>query len=88
MKNQYAMLHPMASALAFGILWAFGILALSILAQYEVADAWVKLISNAYIGYTLEPLGILIGVAWAFIDAFIGGYLLAWLYNLLVRKFS
>jgi hypothetical protein len=38
-----------------------------------------------YVGYNATIVGCLIGAAWAFIDAFIGGYLLAWLYNNISR---
>jgi len=37
------------------------------------------------VGYSATIVGILIGAVWGFIDAFIGGVVLAWLYNKLLK---
>ncbi|MDP2654126.1 MAG: hypothetical protein Q8Q08_08860 [Candidatus Omnitrophota bacterium] len=36
-------------------------------------------------GYGTNPAGALIGTTRGFVDAFIGGYVLAWLYNRLSK---
>ena len=48
------------------------------------------LISQLYRGYTITPIGSLIGFAWAIVDGAIGGAIFAWLYNFFVssNKFS
>jgi hypothetical protein len=39
-----------------------------------------------YIGYEPTLLGAITGAVWAFVDAFILGVLVAWIYNRLVRR--
>jgi hypothetical protein len=48
----------------------------------------MSLLQTAYIGYTLSPVGSMVGLAWGFIDGAIGGAVLAWLYNLFVKRFG
>ena len=82
-------LHPLALALAGGILWAGGILFFSVLAQFcTYAEDVVQLVAKFYIGFESTLAGTLIGMAWGFADAFIGLYILAWLYNFLLGKLS
>lgn len=40
-----------------------------------------NLLASLYIGYTPDPLGIMIGAVWALVDGAILGLLTAWLYN-------
>ncbi|MBW2993599.1 bacteriophage holin [Candidatus Woesearchaeota archaeon] len=41
----------------------------------------VELISSLYLGFSATFAGSLIGAVWAFIDGFIAGVIIAWLYN-------
>lgn len=75
-------LSPKACGLAFGILWSIGVVLMGLLALVSVwAQPFVKVLSVMYIGYDATIVGVLIGAAWGFIDAFFGGFLFAWLYN-------
>ena len=38
-------------------------------------------IGKFYLGYSLTPVGSIIGFTWAFIDWMIGGAIFAWIYN-------
>ena len=79
-------LNTTAVAAAFGILWSFGILFLTL---------WVRLFSRSqkapmglgrvYPGYRSTLLGSLIGAAWGLLDALLFGWLYAWLYNTVCR---
>jgi hypothetical protein len=79
-------LDAKASGLAFGIMWSFGVLILSLVSLFSetylhnIADFF----SSVYLGYELNLMGIIIGMVWGFFDAFIGGFVLAWLYNKLL----
>jgi len=42
-------------------------------------------LSTLYLGYSLSFFGIIIGMIWAFFDAAIGGFVIAWLYNKLSK---
>jgi len=77
-----AKLNVKAFGLACGIIWS---LAMLILGLVNMVSSWgsglVQLMSTLYPGYTATFLGSIIGAAWGFVDAGIGGVLLAWLYN-------
>lgn len=74
-----------AFALACGLLWALGALVLGLLAMNGYAQEIVALIGTGYLGYDATVLGAVIGAVWGFFDAFIGGWLLAALYNRLAK---
>ena len=75
-------INPMAFALALGILWALGMFLLTLLAFYtNYASPIVELMGSAYLGVNVSLKGAFLALPWAFVDAFIGGWLLAWLYN-------
>jgi hypothetical protein len=77
--------------LSFGV--ALGItnaIAVFLLGLTTALAGWgilvVQVLSTLYIGYEPTLLGAITGAVWAFVDAFIGGILLAWIYNKLVRR--
>ncbi|MDC0390748.1 bacteriophage holin [Candidatus Thioglobus sp.] len=80
-------LNEKALAISLGVLWSLAILSLSIIAimSENYLHNVVEFFSSIYLGYSLSFTGILIGMVWAFIDAAIGGWLLAWLYNKLAK---
>jgi hypothetical protein len=69
-------------ALSTGIVFAFGTLVLGLLATFF---GWgmpiVDLFGTGYLGYQATIVGSLIGAIWAFADAFIGIYLIIWVYE-------
>lgn len=79
-------LNVKAFSLSLGLMWSVGILFLSLLSL--VTDSYghniVEFLSSVYIGYSVTPMGIPIGMIYAFIDASVGGLVFSWLYN----KFS
>ena len=71
-----------ALGLACGILWGLAIFLLTywfLLRGFE-GETLARL-RNVYLGYSVTWYGGFIGLVWGFIDGFIGGALLAWLYN-------
>ena len=80
-------LNEKALAISLGVLWSLAILSLSIIAMMSenYLHNVVEFFSSVYLGYSLSLTGILIGMVWAFVDAAIGGLVLAWLYNKLVK---
>lgn len=75
-------LNPMAAGLAFGVLWAGGVLVIGLIATYNGYGAeMINALGTIYLGLQTTLVGVLIGTVWGFVDAFIGGYLLVWLYN-------
>ncbi len=41
----------------------------------------VTFIGRVYLGYSISPVGSIIGLAWASVDGTIAGLIFAWLYN-------
>ena len=74
-------LNVKAFALAAGILWAVACFAVGLMASYGYGNAFEQVFASIYIGYSSTFSGAIIGGIWAFVDAFIGGYIFAWLYN-------
>jgi len=80
-------LNVKAFAVTCGLIWGFGLCAITwwvILFDGPSADP--TFIARVYRGYSLTPLGSLIGLAWALVDGLIGGAVFAWLYNTLARR--
>jgi hypothetical protein len=80
-------INQKAFAVALGILWSAGILLMSIVALISThyLHNVVAFFASVYWGYTLDFLGIFIGMIWAFLDAAIAGFALAWLYNKIAK---
>jgi len=79
-------LNIKAFGLSLGIIWGAGILIMAITAMlFGYGDLFVKAIGSVYIGYKATILGSIIGAIWGFIDAGIGGVVIACLYNKLAK---
>ena len=77
-----AKLDAKALGLTLGIVWGMAMLLLGLIAMFSNrGTAWIELMSSLYIGYKATLLGSIIGGAWGFVDACIGGIIVAWLYN-------
>ena len=68
-------------ALAFGLTWGIGVMLLGWVSGIGWGGRLVGVLSSVYVGYASTFLGGLIGGAWAFVDGFVAGLLLAFLYN-------
>jgi hypothetical protein len=80
-------LNAIALAITTAIMWGFGLFFLTWwIMAFDGATGSVTFIGLAYRGYSISPLGSLIGLAWALPDGFVGGLIFAWLYNLLLSR--
>jgi len=80
-------LNVKAFAITFAIIWGVGLFLITwwiILFGGVINEP--TLISRVYLGYSVSPLGSIIGLAWAAADGFIGGALFAWLYNRIASR--
>ncbi|MDH3230496.1 MAG: bacteriophage holin [Alphaproteobacteria bacterium] len=73
-------------AVAFGAVWALGVLFLAFAAAFGWGTALVELLASLYLGYEASFLGGVIGALWAFVDGAIAGALIALVYNLAAGK--
>jgi hypothetical protein len=75
-----------AFGLSVGIVWGLAMLTLGLI---NTGDHWgsgiVEAMSTLYIGYKPTVLGSIIGGIWGFLDAGIGGVVVAWLYNKIAK---
>lgn len=74
-----------ALAKATGVLWAVALVILWPHSARSWGDEWRDLLTNVYLGYDSTDRELGVGTVRAFIDGFIGAYLLVWLYELLRR---
>jgi hypothetical protein len=71
-----------AFGLACGLVWGLGLFCLTWwIIAFDGASRAPTLIGHIYRGYTISPIGSLIGLAWALADGFFGGIVFAWVYN-------
>ena len=75
-----------AFGLTLGILWGVSLLIMGLLAMFfGYGTRFVAAVGGLYIGYKATAAGAVIGAVWGFIDAGIGGVIIAWLYNKLAK---
>jgi len=73
-----------AFALTCALIWGIGLFVLTWwVIAFDGSTGEVPFLGRVYRGYSISPLGSVVGLLWGFIDALIGGAIFAWLYNLL-----
>ncbi len=76
-------LSPLAFGLSLGLVWGASVLIMGLIAFYfAFGTEFVTAMGVLYINYEATVIGSLIGGLYGFIDAFIGGLVIAWLYNI------
>ncbi len=82
-------LNIKAFALAVGLVWGFNWFALTWwMILFDGITHEVTLIGRMYRGWTLSPTGSLLAFLWGFLDGFLLGLLVAWIYNKLAARFK
>jgi hypothetical protein len=80
-------LNPKAFGLTGGIIWGLVILVTTLVSVGTgFAAMFLNIIVSIYPGYTISPLGSIIGLIYGFADATIGFYIFARIYNWLEMK--
>jgi hypothetical protein len=75
-------LNVKAFAVTCGLVWGLGLFCLTWwIIAFDGSFTEPTLIGKLYRGYTITPLGSVIGLVWAFFDGLIGGAVFAWVYN-------
>lgn len=75
-------LNVKAFALACALIWGLGLFSLTWwIIAFDGATGEITFIGRLYRGYSISPVGSIIGLVWAAIDGLIGGAIFAWLYN-------
>jgi hypothetical protein len=82
-------LNIKAFALTCSLIWGFGLFALTWwIMAFEGQSGEVTIVGKIYRGFSITPVGSLIGLGWALADGFVGGLIFAWLYNVLSSKWG
>lgn len=82
-------LNVKAFALTCGVIWGLGLFILTWwIIVFGGATGEATFIGKVYLGYSISPIGSVIGLVWAFVDGLIGGAIFAWLYNLIASRTS
>jgi hypothetical protein len=77
--------QPLALGVAIGVLWAIYVFFVGITAMFGWGNALVEALASLYIGYGPSVVSAIIGAVWAFVDGFIAGVVIAWIYNLVAK---
>ena len=82
-------LNVSAFAVTCGILWGLGLFLGTLwIVLIGGATGEVTFIGRVYLGYSISPLGAVIGLVWALVDGLVGGAVFAYLYNTLLAVFA
>ena len=80
-------LNVKAFALTCGLIWGFGLFFITWwIIAFDGSTGEISFIGRLYRGYSITPMGSLVGLIWAFVDALVGGAIFAWLYNLIALR--
>ncbi len=81
-------LNVKAFALSCGLVWGLALFFLTWwIMAFEGATGDATLIGRLYRGYTITPLGSLVGLAWGLADGIFLGAVFGWLYNWTSSRF-
>ena len=75
---------PIVLGLTLGLLWGLALFFLSLVGAFlfpSYGAAFITTLESVYIGYKATLVGGLIGFAWGFVDFFVFGFLIAFIYN-------
>ena len=81
-------LKPMALGLATGIISAAAVFIGTLWSNAAGGGKVLSSLSRFFIGYSVSAGGAFVGLIWGFIYAFVGGLLLALLYNAFCKEKS
>lgn len=79
-----------ALGLSLGTVWGLGILIATwwlLIMDSNNYHFYMSKLNNFYLGYEVSWFGGLIGFCWGFINGFVAGILIAWIYNLVRPRF-
>lgn len=80
-------LNIKAFALASGLVWGINWFAVTWwMMAFDGITREVLFLGRMYRGFTLSPVGSLVALLWGFVDGFLLGLMVAWIYNKIIPK--
>jgi hypothetical protein len=88
MSTHFLRLSPWRVGIGFGFIWALGLFILALISHNTIyyGHPFIQSLDSVYIGYSPTVEGAFVGLCWGFINFFIFGWLVAWLYNILLPR--
>jgi hypothetical protein len=80
-------INALALGLSLGLVWGVVLFLTTWLSYYTgYAKLFLEVLAESiYPGYTISPVGSLLGLVYGFLDLFIMGSITGWLYNRITR---
>ncbi|MDH3523496.1 MAG: bacteriophage holin [Acidobacteriota bacterium] len=78
-------LDKRAFGLALGTVMGLCLFLATLWAGARGGGVHLAMLKRFYLGYSVTVPGAFVGLVYAFVDGFLGGWLVAWLYNKLAR---
>jgi len=76
-------------AITCGVLWSLTLfVATWWIIAFDGSGGDAGLAGQIYRGYTITPLGSIVGLVWGLVDGFIGGAIFGWAYNFVSVRVS
>lgn len=89
MGKENMKLNTKAFALAAGFVWGINWFFLTwFMIIMDGISYEMTIIGRMYRGFTVSPVGSLVALLWGFLDGFLIGLLVAWIYNKLAPRFQ
>jgi hypothetical protein len=86
-KERVMKIDIKAFSLACGLVWGIGLPLMTWwIMAFDGPSTDPTWLGHVYRGYNFTLAGSLIGAVWAFFDGFVGGAVLAWVYNLMQER--
>jgi len=79
-------LSPKALAVSFAVTWSICMFFSGIASMFGWCVKFVDVMSSIYIGLNSTLIGSIIGAVWGFFDGAVGGAMIAFFYNLALKK--
>ena len=81
-------LKPIALGVSFGVVWGGALFIVTLLSHFTgYGKAFLDVTAvSLYPGYSISVLGSFVGLVYGFIDFFIGGVVISWLYNKIAKS--
>jgi len=82
-------LNIKAFALTGGIMWGLGVFFVTWwIMLFDGPTGETTFLGRMYRGYSISPLGSIVGLMWALADGAVGGAVFAWLYNIISARIN
>ncbi len=85
----FSKIHPVALGLSIGVISGLSTFFMGLLAlAFYTGKPLVAMVGTMYVTFNPSLFNSALGAVVVFVNAFIGGYIAVWIYNLLIQYFE